>query len=305
MEKTKKTKSNIKQILDYLAVSPEHKVIQESEVQSPVRDSIPLLTLNMVLQSAFMHPMSDKLYNPINILFISPSGSGKSRLIETLRPLDFVYYCEDITPKHIVKFLEQVRDGKKRFLAIPDFNSVICSHGQKTQHTTLSIFRELMSDGITNLSSYSMEFESKFPVKAGIVTAITIDNYNEFLMSWKKTGFLNRFMPYSSKHSNLTKDEILHTIFYNDTKRFIKSNPYNIIKHPKMPLLDGKIVELLKEDAEKLAKNTQATPYRDAIRLTDLLTNFLVIQGETTLTIDHILQFKKLIKFINYEFNEI
>jgi energy-coupling factor transporter ATP-binding protein EcfA2 len=274
MNKTEKLKNIITEALATLKPSPHNnfKVIPESKVTSPQRDSIPLLFLNMIMETAFLHPTTNKEYNPINVLFIGKSGTGKSRLLETLRGLDFVYYCEDITPKHLKDFLESARKNEKRFLVIPDFNSILHAHGQKTQHTTLSILRELMSDGITNLASYGMEFESKFPVKAGVLTAMTIDNYSEFRETWKKTGFLNRFIPYSFKHSDLTKDQILHSIFYHDETRFINPKPYNIIKNPLLQImqLDGNLIESLTDIAEELAEIVEATPYRDAIRLTDL-----------------------------------
>lgn len=308
MEKAKKIQNIVSQVIEEVggACYTQRVAHPLGEISSAsIRDSIPLLILNMTLQSAFIYPMADKHYNPINLLIISQSGSGKSRLIETLRNLDFVYYCEDITPKHLIEFLELIKSGKKKYLAMPDFNSVLHAHGQKTQWTTMSILREIMSDGITNLASYGMEFKSDFKIKAGIITAITVDNYNEFSMSWKKSGWLNRFLPYSSRLSNITKDEILHTIFYNDEKRFINPKPYNIVKHPKPLILDGRLMELLKDDAEKLALNSTATPFRDAIKLEDLLTSFMVIQGYNILTVEHVLAFKKVIKYCNFEFNEV
>lgn len=318
MNKIEKFRKTIREVLASLQNTPQLnveknesekddiiRVMTEPKVRTPQRDSIPLIFLNMCVETAFLHPITSREYNPVNVLFIGKSGIGKSRLLETLRYLDFTYYCEDITPKHIKDFLEQAKKGEKRFLVLPDFNSVLHAHGQKTQHTTLSILRELMSDGITNLASYGMEFESEFRVKAGVLSAITTDNYSEFRETWKTTGFLNRFVPYSSKHSDLTKEQILHSIFYRDEIRFIDSRPYNIVRNPKPVELDGRLVETLSDIAEELAEMVRATPYRDAIRLTDLLTVFLIIQGETKLTIEHVNDFRRLIKYVNYKFNEV
>jgi hypothetical protein len=301
-----KFKNTMQEILASLGASPQLKVLSEAKVRTPERDSIPLLFMNMILQILFFHNITDREYNPPNVIFIAKSGIGKSRLLATLRYLDFVYYCEDITPKHLKDFLEKVRDGKKRLLVIPDFNSIISAHGQKTQHTTLSILRELMSDGITNLAAYGMEFESKFAVKAGVITAMTIDNYSKFRETWKTTGFLNRFIPYSFKHSQFTEEQILHSIFYKDEVRFINAKPYNIIRHPPKDIeMNPQLVETLSDIAKDLAEICQATPYRDAIRLTDLLQAFLIIQGVPKLTIEHVNQFRKLIKYVNYDFNEV
>lgn len=306
MKKTEESKNTIQEVLADLGDTPQYKVLHLGKVSTPRRDSIPLVFLNIVLEVAFLHKITDKEYNPPNLIFIAKSGIGKSRLLASLRYLNFVYYCEDITPKHLRDFLELVKQGKKRFLVIPDFNSVISAHGKKTQWTTLSILREGMSDGITNLAAYGMEFDSKFPVKFGVITAITIDNYSAFRESWKTTGFLNRFIPFSFTHGSITQEQILHSIFYKDSIRFIKPRPYNIIKHPSKNIkMDGKLVETLDKTAEALAEVCKATPYRDAIRLTDLLEVFLIIQGETKLTLDHVLQFKKLLKYVNYDFEEM
>lgn len=306
MKKIEESKNIIQEVLATLGMSPQHQGDTERKVTTPQRDSIPLIFLNVALEIAFLHKITDKEYNPPNIIFIAKSGIGKSRLLATLRYLPFVYYCEDITPKHLRDFLELVRQGKKIFLVLPDFNSVISAHGRKTQWTTLSILREGMSDGITNLAAYGMEFDSKFPVKFGVITAITIDNYSDFRESWKTTGFLNRFIPFSFSHGSITQEQILHSIFYKDSVRFIKPRPYNIIRHPSKNIeMDGRLVETLDDTAEALAKVCKATPYRDAIRLTDLLEAFLIIQSESKLTLEHVLQFKKLLKYVNYDFEEM
>ena len=135
----------MREILASLGATPLTKGVPDEKVRTPERDSIPLLFNNMIIQVAFLHNITDREYSPPNVIYIAKSGIGKSRLLATLRYLDFVYYCEDITPKHLKDFLEKVREGKKRFLVIADFNSIISAHGQKTQHTTLSILRELMS----------------------------------------------------------------------------------------------------------------------------------------------------------------
>ena len=69
--------------------------------------------------------------------------------------------------------------------------------------------------------------------------------------------------------------------------------------------MNPQLVETLSDIAKDLAEICQATPYRDAIRLTDLLQAFLIIQGAPKLTIEHVNQFRKLIKYVNYDFNEV
>jgi hypothetical protein len=270
------------------------------------RDLIPVSFMNLILETAYLHKPKDKEYRPSSLCLIGQSGIGKTRLIETLRPLKFVYYCEDITPKHLRDVLETAKKHEKRFIVIPDFNSIVGSHGRKTYHTTISMLREIMSEGITNLSAYGMEFQSDYPIKLGLITAITVENWNDFKWAWKKTGFLNRFIPYSFKHSTQTETEILNSIFSKARKRFLPDNLYTIIKRPPKNIeMNPELLTMLSSTARTLGIETAATPYRDAIRLRDLLEAYLIINKEPKLTPTHINQFTELIRYVNYNFNEV
>src|SRR5690349_15969591 len=77
-------------------------------------DWIPLTFLNLVVQSAYI-PNTKVL----STLFIANAGLGKTSKLEPLRQFDFVKYTLDITPKNLAEFLDDVEDGKVKFLVIP------------------------------------------------------------------------------------------------------------------------------------------------------------------------------------------
>jgi hypothetical protein len=146
-------------------------------------DREPLLIINIVLQTVYLKSCP----NPKSLLLIAKSGIGKSRLLSPLSRLEFVSYVNDITPKYLVEFLKRAKTGEKKFLVIPDFTSCL-SHGMNTRNTLNAILRGMTEDGVSDLSDYHLEFQSDFPVRAGLLTAITIDSYTMFRESWKSTG---------------------------------------------------------------------------------------------------------------------
>jgi hypothetical protein len=93
------------------------RVVRRGWVTLPVSDRIPLLTINAILQTAYL-----KSYKkPISLILLGQAGIGKSRLFIPLAKEKCVSYVNDITPKYLVEFLEKVKREEKKFLAIPDF----------------------------------------------------------------------------------------------------------------------------------------------------------------------------------------
>ena len=101
----------------------------------------------------------------------------------------------DITPKYLVEFLEKVKGGEKRFLAIPDFTNCM-SHGKSTRTTLVEVLRSMTEEGVVDLSEYHLEFKSGKPVMVGLITEVTKFSYEEFKKAWKSTDFLSRLLPF-------------------------------------------------------------------------------------------------------------
>lgn len=154
----------------------------------PIFDIVPLLVENLVIQTPYL-----KTYRkPISLLYLGNAGSGKSRLFTPLMKLNNVNYTNDITPKYLVEFLGKVKNGNKNYLAIPDF--IHCtSHSIATRTTLTSLLRSMTEEGVIDLSDYHLEFNSKTPVKAGLITATTEGSYADFAREWKKRVFCQGF----------------------------------------------------------------------------------------------------------------
>lgn len=169
-------------------------------------DWLPLTFLNLVVQSAFVP--NTKI---LSTLIIAQAGLGKTIKLEVLRQFDFVNYTLDITPKLIADFLDTVEEGKKKFLVIPDYIATL-GHAKKTTDLARAIFRGMIEEGITNVDIFGMTRHYKTKIKAGLISGITPEYFNENTRVWKSDGFLQRFLPFSYSHTHSTRLRVLDNI---------------------------------------------------------------------------------------------
>jgi hypothetical protein len=169
-------------------------------------DWLPLTFLNLVIQTGFI-PNTKML----STLLITKAGLGKTSKLDVLRQYDFIKYTLDITPKHLADFLDDVQDNKVKFLVLPDYIATL-GHAKKTIELARTIFRGMIEEGISAVDIFGMERKFKFPIKAGLISGITPEYYNENTRVWKSDGFLSRFLPFSYSHSNESKMKIMDNI---------------------------------------------------------------------------------------------
>lgn len=255
--------------------------------------------INLILQTAFLKGYP----KPISLLLVGKPGIGKSRLLSPLSKLDFVSYVNDITPKYLVDFLGNVKNGKKKFLVIPDFTNCM-SHGKSTKTTLIAILRSLTEEGIVDLSDYHLEFKSDKPVRAGLITATTNSSYGEFERAWKSTGFLSRLLPFSFGHSVATKSRIMDNI---DAKRPDSIGDWNftVQKRPKPVQCPDHLFRQLRAYEEVLSKSTGSAPYRHQIQLNAITESLALIRDHKKVEQKDIDTIAWLSNWINYDLKEI
>lgn len=209
--------------------------------------------LNLVLESAFVP--NTKI---LSTLLITLPSLGKTTYLELTEALDFVHYVNDVSPKPLFDFLDEVEKGRKKFLVIPDFINTL-THGKNTVDNTRSILRSMIEEGFKSSDYYGMQREYDFPVKAGLISGITVDKINENTGRWKADGFYSRLLPWSYSHSVQTSQSIIEDKL-NGAKP-IKSIKFTIVKNPQEPTLD----ELMKEKVKNLAFILTIDKYMGAI----------------------------------------
>lgn len=191
-------------------------------------------------------------------MLIAKPSLGKTTYLELLKKFDFIEYTIDITPKRIADFLDEVDNGKKKFLVIPDFISHT-AHSKRTAELSRSIYREMMQSGVNKISIYGMERTYRNNPKAGLLTAITSDKANANTGFWRSDGFYSRLLPFSYNHSKTTETRILQD-------KYANKNPFrdfNLDVNPNAE--DVELTEMSDKDIQLMARDivepTDA-PYR-------------------------------------------
>lgn len=209
--------------------------------------------LNLCLQSAFVP--NTKI---LSTLLITLPSLGKTTYLELTQFLDFVHYTNDVSPKPLFEFLDEVDKGRKKFLVIPDFINTL-SHSKNTVDNTRSIMRSMIEEGFSSSDFYGMQREYDKPVKAGMLSGITVEKANENSGRWKADGFYSRLLPWSYSHSLQTSNMIVRDKL--DGRRVLREIRFKINKNPIEPVLD----ELMKERVKNLALQITRDKYLGAV----------------------------------------
>ena len=252
---------------------------------------IPLAYLNLVLQSAFI-PNTKTL----STFFISNAGLGKTTYLEFLKRFDFVDYVLDITPTYIVEFLRDVEHGRKKFLVTPDYITFL-GHNKKTIDLSQSYFRAMIEEGASNIKTYNAKIDFNAPVKAGIISGITVDKANENTGRWRSDGFFSRLLPFSFSHSIETQNSILRNIFLH--KDIIEKINMKIIKNPLEPIWTESMDAEIKVIAFSLSDSYHGAVYRKYKQVLALTKSSAVLRGSHTIERKDIMLVQKIANYIN------
>lgn len=209
--------------------------------------------LNLVLQSAFI-PNAKIL----SALLITLPSLGKTTYLELTESIDFVHYVNDISPKPLMEFLDEVEKGRKKFLVIPDYINTL-GHGKNTVENTRSILRSMIEEGYKSSDYYGMQREYDYPIKAGLISGITVDKANENTGRWRSDGFYSRLLPWSYSHSLATSEVIVKDKL--DGVKPIRDIKFRFNKSPEVPSLD----ELMKEKVKNLSLQLMQDKYIGSI----------------------------------------
>lgn len=209
--------------------------------------------MNLILQSAFIP--NTKI---LSALLITMPSLGKTTYLELTQVLDFVHFTNDVSPKPLFEFLDDVERNRKKFLVIPDFINTL-SHSKNTVDNTRSILRSMIEEGFKSSDFYGMQRDYSYPVKAGMLSGITVDKANENTGKWKSDGFYSRLLPWSYSHSVPTSEQIVKDKL--DGQRPIKKVTFKINRSPDEPTMD----ELMKEKVKNIALLIMQDKYVGAV----------------------------------------
>jgi len=258
---------------------------------------VPLAYMNLVLQSAFIP--NTKI---LSTFFISNAGLGKTTYLEFLKRFDFITYVLDITPTYIVEFLREVEHGHKKFLVTPDYITFL-GHNKKTIDLAQSYFRAMIEEGASNIKTYNINIDFDKPVKAGIISGITVDKANENTGRWKSDGFYSRLLPFSFSHSIEAQNTILRNFYLH--KEIIDKVNMRIVKDATEPVWSEGIDAEIKVLAFNLSESYTGAVYRRYKQMLSLCKSSAVVRDSKTIERRDINLVQKMANYMNRKQNPL
>jgi len=125
-----------------------------------------------------------------------------------------VAYLSDVTAFGIQRdLLAKIESGEVRHIMIPDLLKPL-SRKESTVNSFITMMNSLIEEGVSAMTTYATPglVTFKNPVKVGLITAITSDEFKDNRHNWKKKGFLSRTIPFSYKYGMDTVNKIFESI---------------------------------------------------------------------------------------------
>lgn len=168
--------------------------------------------LKYSIATAFVKPDNDEVYYcPVNILLIAGAECGKTRLLNQIL-CKKTYKTLDLSPKIIINsIIPKISSKEIAFLIIPDMIQLL-GHKKTTTGSTIGFLNALIEEGIKDSDFYGLDFHLNEHAKAGLITAITTEEFYENIIKWNNIGFLHRILPISYDYSDVTVNKIHATI---------------------------------------------------------------------------------------------
>jgi hypothetical protein len=151
---------------------------------------------------------------PNSLLIIAKPESGKTEVMKKFPVNKNVEYLSDVTAFGIQRdLLGKIESGEVRHIMIPDLLKPL-SRKESTVNSFITMMNSLIEEGVAAMSTYATSglVTFKKPVKVGLITAITSDEFNDNRHNWKKKGFLSRIIPFSYSYGMNTINKIFESI---------------------------------------------------------------------------------------------
>jgi len=253
---------------------------------------------------------------PVNLLLIAKPESGKTAAMNLFK-IKGTYTTNNITQAIIVsKILPMIETQNLKHLIIPDILNAI-QKDRTTRLGFLNLIKSLIEEGITSLDTYNLRTNKVYepPIKCGLITAITSDNFNGYYDPdrkqfrggakdiWKSMGLLSRFIPFSYQYEISKINRIFGFIEKEEEQ---KSTGKEKIKR-KMVNVKGnaELFEKLRTASLQLGVEMGAYGFRLQRGLQCLAKANAVLNDRTQVAQEDIEAVLRLANWMNYRFNPL
>jgi hypothetical protein len=151
---------------------------------------------------------------PNSLIIIAKPESGKTEVMKKFQIYKNVAYLSDVTAFGIQRdLLGKIESAEVRHIMIPDLLKPL-SRKESTVNSFITMMNGLIEEGVAAMSTYATPglVTFKKPVRVGLITAITSDEFNDNRHNWKKKGFLSRTIPFSYSYGLNTINKVFESI---------------------------------------------------------------------------------------------
>lgn len=159
-------------------------------------------TIALCLYSGYL-----KERKPLSLLIIAPPSSGKSEVLLKFRRNQGVSVVNQGTRYGINKVIAS-RGAEVKHLIIPDLSVVLSAH-PGIAGDILSLISIMTEEGIDSIQTYHFSRYFDPPLKVGLLTAVTQEDFNKRKSRLRKIGFWSRFIPFSYSYDKEVVDKVL------------------------------------------------------------------------------------------------
>jgi hypothetical protein len=248
---------------------------------------------------------------PLSAIIIAPIESGKTSIINKycLRAKN-IFYTTDATAYGIIRDTNQLQDFRSRRLShivIPDLLACL-GRKQTTVKTFIYFMNALIEEGVVNLNTFATQLQGHVQVKAGFITAITPDSFEDRRHQWAKIGFLSRALPVSFDYKPSTRVKILSYI----QKQKHLEEELKKLRLPKKSQVIGLPLKMAREiEPYALSLRDEHSQYQKVYgfryqkQLQTLAKAIALANEKEEVDKDCMDELGELANFINFEFNRI
>jgi len=243
--------------------------------------------------------------DPVSLLISAKIGTGKTAIVKQYREVPTCKYVTETTAFGIQqKYLPLIESGQIRHLIIGDLVNPL-SKQKSTRETFIAFMNCLIEDGLKAIATYYMRWESKEPIKCGMITTIAQPDLLYAAGRWYEIGFLSRCVPVTYSYSPSTKMRIHQEIaegedMYEPPPKYVWVPPVFCPVKPNKEI-NVSLIELVCkfEEAEKVYGFRRQKQIQTLLMANALKNRRLHVTQEDADTI------MELCNYINLDFKEI
>lgn len=236
---------------------------------------------------------------PLSVMLTAKVGSGKSKLLEQFTPLDGhgILYGNDLTSYAIMhEHALELKNGKIKHIIIPDFLNVINKPKDQAHHL-VTFFNSLIEEGIVRIESSRSNFKATIPIRIGLITAISAQDFIWSREKWAALGFLSRMLIIRFKYSHETATKVIDSI----VRRLYRNEVPSTFSLPEkfLPVdLPLEIGAALAKVAKRVADPDDGLGARRVLQLNSLAMGLALLNGRQIVNDDDLSEIIKLCRFV-------